>query len=100
MDKCYMTRVVFYGIFNATVTMDVFFKDLDSALTYKNLIEENWKILVKSGYFDKVLLSAGPNMKHTLKRVEVFRPMTHEVESTHYVNNIKKLVNILKSKED
>lgn len=100
MDKCYMARVVFYGIFNVAVTMDVFFKDLDSALTYKNLIDENWKILVKSGYFDKVLLSAGPNMKHTLKKVDVFYPMTHEVSSTHYVNNIKKLVNILKSKED
>ena len=95
-----MTRVVFYGIFNATVTMDVFFKDLDSALAYKNLIEENWKILVKSGYFDKVLLSAGPNMKHTLKRVDVFYPMAYEVESSRYVNKVQKVVDILKSKED
>ena len=90
-EYCYPITIVCYGILDETKVIRRTCKDKKTAEQMKELLENDWKSLLKAGYFDNYLEG---NLKHTLKRVEcILIPETGEpLINDRYISIVKNMI--------
>ena len=98
--KCTSVKVIFYAMLDNKLIVDYLFENPDIAFRYKELVENEWKSLLKVGYFDEILEKGGPNFKHTLKKVEVIVFPETNIGDMEHINLVQWLVDVAKFKED